>query len=315
MAIDLGLGGAALQPSPAAYFDRHADPDALDARRTWLACFVAQATSALSTRRPSPVPWDAHHEACLAALEGRGDAADALLGQIVRAVRLVQHIADELRLCQLTAFVDGNDYGTHAVLAALAREVDAWAAGVPPGLLAASPTLRVWRHVAMVYIHEVALHTPTNKAAFAAPFIPGRVAVEDFPRSAPIIPPLRDALGALVRHCHAVIDTTVAMDPGLVMSLPTFCFAPLVLYSLFVLVTALVAATGPTNTYGACFVDDVFRIEQCGRKLQRLTAQMKSLDPTLSCWTTRLFDATSWLEEWCKDYSAILQRYKTSLAH
>jgi len=101
------------------------------------------------------------------------------------------------------------------------------------------------------------------------------------------------------------------MDPALVLSLPTFSFAPSVIYSLFVLVTALAASTSPGNAYGQFLTRDRFQIEQCGTKLRRLTAGMKSLDPTMSCWTTRLFDATGWLEEWYNDYATILHRYET----
>ena len=111
-------------------------------------------------------------------------------------------------------------------------------------------------------------------------------------------------------------DVTTIHTAATALGLPTFGVAPLVLHALFVLVTALVAPTSPDNTYGACLAAaDGFRVEQCGRELQRLTAQMRTLDPTLSCWTTRMFDATNWLGEWYNDYSAILQRYKASLAH
>jgi hypothetical protein len=314
MAIDLGIAGFSLQPSPVAYFCRHEDPTSLEARRTWLACFVALSTSSISMRRPNTVPWNAHHQECLFHLETRGEPSDILLCQIVRITQLIQEISNHLCLCQLAIFVDGNDYSTYATIETLKNKVDAWAAQIPPSL-ASSQTLKVWRHVAMIHIYELVLHTPTNKASFAAPFIPGRIAIKDFPKPANIISPLKTALGAIIQNCHAVIDTAAEMDPALILSLPTFCFAPTVLYSLFVLVTVLVAATDPTNTYGQCLTKDGFRIEQCGWKLRSLTAYMKSLDPTLSCYTTRMFDATGWLEEWYNDYTAILRRYETNLAN
>ncbi|KAF2120025.1 hypothetical protein BDV96DRAFT_566565 [Lophiotrema nucula] len=313
MAIDIGIAGSSLQPSPVAYFSRHEDPTALDARRTWLACFVALSTSSMDMRRPHPFPWNAHHEECLLHLESRGEPSDILLCQIVRITQLNQEISNHLCLCQLAAFVDGNDYSTHATIETLKNKVDAWAAQIPPSL-ASSQTLKVWWHVAMIHIYEIVLHTPTNKATFAAPFIPGRIAVKDFPKPAKIIPPLKTALEAIVQNCHAVIDTAAEMDPALVLSLPTFCFAPSVLYSLYVLVNVLVAATDPANTYGQCLTKGAFHIEQCGLKLRSLTAYTRSLDPTLSCFTTRMFDATGWLEEWYNNYNAILQRYETNLA-
>lgn len=132
------------------------------------------------------------------------------------------------------------------------------------------------------------LHTPTNKASFTAPFIPGRITVKVFPTPKCIIPPLKAALGAIVYHCHPVIDTAVEMDPGLMLSLPSFCFAPTLVYACFILITASVGATDPANTYGQYITKDYFGIEHCGLKRHVMTAQLKSLDPTFSCYTTRL---------------------------
>jgi hypothetical protein len=314
MAIDLGIGGYSLQPSPAAFFCRHEDPTSLEARRTWLASFVALSSSSISMRRPNTVPWYAHHQECLLDLENNGDPSDVLLCQIVRIAHLIDEISSHLRLCQVGTFVDGNDHDTHLAIEILKREVDKWAAQIPSSL-ASSQTLQVWRHIAMIHIYELVLHTPTNKASFAAPFIPGRIPVKDFPRPTNIIPPLKSALQAIVQHCHAVIHIAADMDPALVLSLPAFCFTPTVLYALYVLVTTMVAATDPANTYGQCLPRDCFRIEYCGLRLRHMTACMLTLDPTMSCYTTRFIDATSWLEEWYNDYIAILQRYEMNLIH
>ncbi|KAF2866657.1 hypothetical protein BDV95DRAFT_598565 [Massariosphaeria phaeospora] len=314
MAIDIGIAGFSLQPTPVSYFSRHLDSTSLEARRTWLACFVALSTSAISIRRPNPVPWDTHLEECLLDLESRGEPTDMLFCQIVRITQLIQEISNHLCLFHIATFVDANDFSTHATIETLKNKVEAWAAQIPP-YLASSQTLKVWGHVAMVHIYELVVHTPTNKASFAAPFIPGRLPVKDFPKPATIIFPLKTALEGIVYNCHAVIETAAEMDPALVLSLPTFCFAPTVLYALYVLVTVLVAATDPANTYGQCLPKDSFRIEQCGFKLRSLTACMKEFDPTLTCWTTRMFDATGWLEEWYNDYNAILWRYEASLVN
>ncbi|KAI5238034.1 hypothetical protein E4T42_09078 [Aureobasidium subglaciale] len=306
MAIDLGIAGFSLQPSPAAYFDRLEDTTSLEARRTWLACYVALSTSSVSMRRPNTVPWNGHHEECLLYLESVGDTSDIFFCQIVRVTQLIQEISTQLHLSHLDTFVDGNDYSTHLTIETLKNKVDAWTAKLPPQFTA-SLTLKFWRHVAMVHVYEVLLHTRTNKSSFAAPFIPGRIPVKDFPMPANMIPPLSRALGALVYHCQAVVETVSDMEPGLVLSLPTFCFAPTVIYSLYVLVTALAASTSPANTYGQHLARTSFKVEQCALKLRRLTTSMQILDPTMSSWTTRFFDATGWLEEWYNDYATILQ--------
>lgn len=313
MAIDLGIAGFSLQPSPVAYFARHEDPSSLEAHRTWLACFVALETSSISIRRPSPVQWNDHHRECLSQLERQGDNLDLLLCQIVRITCLIQEISRELHLCDLPTFVDGNRYDTYATIENLKTRVDTWAAQVP-SCCASSQTLQVWHHVAMIYLYEVVLHTPTNKSLFAAPFLPGRIPVSDYPKPANIISPVKTGLEAIIHHCHGLINTAAGMNPALVLNLPSFCFAPTVVYALFVLVTALVASTDPKSTYSQFLVKDQFRIEDCGLTLQSMTLLIKCLDPTMSCWTSRLFDATGWLENWYNDYSAILLRYEETLA-
>lgn len=312
MAIDLGIAGQSFLPSPPAYFSHHEDSTSLDARRTWLACFVLSSASSLQVRRPHATPWDAHHEDCLAQLETHGLPSDILFCQIVRITQLIQEIADNLGLCRLGVFVDGNSYDAHSAMELLKDKVNTWAAQVPPSL-ASSQTLKLWHHAAMVYIHELALHTPTNKLWFAAPFVPERIPVNDFPKPISIIPPLGAALHAAVYHCHAVVDIAGEMDPTLALGLPTFCFAPTVLYSLFVLVTMFVAATDPANTYGENLPRDSFLIENCGMRLQSLNDRMKPLDPTMSSYTSRMIDATGWLKKWYNDYNVILERYRANL--
>ncbi|OAG12407.1 uncharacterized protein CC84DRAFT_1192601 [Paraphaeosphaeria sporulosa] len=283
------------------------------ARRTWLACFVALASSASSLRRPITVPWNAHHEECVSALESIGEPSDIFLCQLVRIQQLIQDIHDQLFLSQIAAFVDSSEFATYAAMSTLKNRVDAWAAQIPPGL-ASSQTLKVWYHVAMIFVFEPVLHTPTNKAAFVAPFIPGRIPINDFPKPTNITIPLKLALEGLVSNCHGVIDTVTEMDPSVLVNISTFSFTPLVLYSLYVLVTVMVSANDPANTYGQYVARESFRIEACGLKLRHLSASMKALDPTFSCYTTRMMDATNWLEQWYNDYTAILRRYEANLA-
>lgn len=312
MAIDLGIAGPGLIPSPVAYFDMHQNTTSLEARRTWLACFVALSTSSVSTRRTIAVPWNSYHEECLLELETSGDLSDLLLCQIVRIMRLIDEVSSLMCLCESAIFIDGNDYNTHAIINHLEAKIDAWAAQLPLDL-AFSQMLKVWYHVAMIHLYEVVLHTPTNTASFTAPFLPHRIVAKDYPKPAQVIPPLQSALKTLVKHCHAAIDTVAAMDPVLILSLPTFCFAPSVLYSLFVLVNLLVVSTDPANTYGRYLARGECRIEEYDAKLGHLMAQIKALDPTMSCYTTVLFNATSWLGQWYNDYTAILQRYEASV--
>jgi hypothetical protein len=308
MAIDLGIGGPSLMTTPISYMARLDDAESVEARRTWLACFVASAKSSISTRRPNPISWDSHLEGCLLFVESQGDISDLMLGQIARITKIIQDISDELQLCRMGVFVSGNEHATHATMEMLKSRVKAWMAQVPQFPEALRTLLEIWGHFAMVYIHEVVLHTPTNKTSFAAPFIPGRIATKDFPAPGIIIPPLGSALGELIRHCHAVVNTVITIEPAVILSLPFFQFAPTVVYSLYVLDTAFVASTAPGNTHHRVTANKVFGIKACNSKLNSIAVQLRALDPTLSCFTTRMFEAAGWLETWYDDYVAILER-------
>ena len=314
MAIDIGIAGFSLRPSPVAYFDKHEDPTSLEARRTWLACFVALSSSSKGLRRPNVYPWNSYHQDCLVFLKNNGEPSDLLLCQIVRIEQLIQEISSGLGIFCLETFVDGNDHNIYATVDTLKAKVDMWASEIPPSL-ASSPTLKVWYHVAMVLLYELVLHTPTNKPSFSAPFIPERIPYKDIPKPSNIILQLRTALQGLVYNCHAVVNAVAEMDAALVLNLPVFSFSPNIVYTLFVLVTAMVAATDPENTHGQCLSKESFHIEECSLRLGNLSSQLKALDPTFSCFTTRLVDATNWIGNWYTDYTGILQRYQNNLVN
>ncbi|KAJ1323865.1 transcriptional regulatory protein LEU3 [Microdochium nivale] len=348
MAIDLGLAGTSVQATPAAYFRRKEDPSTAESRRTWLACFLCMAAASVSTRRPIAVPWNDYHHECLLYLESLGGPSDLLLCQLVRVSVLTQEIATSLHMCSITTFLDGNTYTTHAIMDDLKARAATCAAQVlitsadgnhhhhflsdidpsifsitssaalspPPPPSHNSGLLRILWHVAMIYIHEPLFWTVTNMSSFTAPFIPGRIAVHDFARPTHPIPPLEAALPAIVTHCHAVVDIAAAeegLGPSTIVHLPSFCTAPLVTYSLYMLVNVLVATTGPRATYARYIPPETLRVGEYLAKLRGLNSRLRVVDPTMSCYTTRILDATGWLEQWYNDYVVIVQRFEASL--
>lgn len=56
--------------------------------------------------------------------------------------------------------------------------------------------LKISRHVAMIRLYGVTLHTPINRSSFAAPFIPGHMPVKDFLTTDNMIPLLSSVLKA-----------------------------------------------------------------------------------------------------------------------
>lgn len=346
MSIDLGIAGPHLRPTPAAYFRCQDNPTSTESRRTWLACFLCMAASSVSTRRPVAVPWSSHHHECLLHLETMGDPSDVLLCQLIRVSVLTQEVSTSLNLCDLTVFMDGNSYSTHAIMDDLRNRAANCATQLihgssrgsspqtpPAGSSSAAaltalasmfpfsqPTpmsgiLKILWHTAMIYIHEPLFWTPTNMSSFASPFIPGRIAVHDFARPAHPIPPLETSLPLIIQHCHAIVDIAHSeLAPSTIVHLPSFCTAPLITYSTYMLSCVLVSATGqPGGTYGLYLPRELLRVDEYLGKLRDLVARLKVVDPTMSCYTTRILDATGWLEQWYSDYVGIVRLFESSL--
>ncbi|KXJ87476.1 hypothetical protein Micbo1qcDRAFT_215854 [Microdochium bolleyi] len=314
MAIDLGLAGSSVQSTPAAFFRNKEDPSTAESRRTWLACFLCMAAASVSTRRPIAVPWNTYHHECVLYLESMGGPSDILLCQLVRVSVLTQEITTSLQMCNLTTFLDGNTYTTHAIM----DDLKARAATCAAQIFHSNAThfhghLILW-HTAMIYIHEPLFWTVTNMSSFTAPFIPGRIAVHDFARPAHPIPPLEAALPGIITHCHAVVDiATDQLSASTLVHLPSFCTASLVTYSLYMLVNVLVAATGPQRTYGRYIAREILQVDKYLGKLRALNVRLREVDPTMSCFTTRILDATGWLDQWYNDYVVIVQRFEATL--
>jgi hypothetical protein len=313
MAVDLGLAGGALIASPVSYFSHAGDTNSLEARRTWLACFVAMAGTATSLRRPLSVPWNPHHNDCLLHLERHGCASDRLLCQLVRVTKLIQDIAHRFSLYHLDVFVDANDPDVHRLMVAAKADVDVWKAQIPADL-AESPHMAFWYHVALIHVFEVVLHTPTNKASFAAPFIPDRISVKDFPAPEASTAIIGEILALIVSSCHAATQHAVDMGPEVVLGMPSFTFSPALIYARFILVNVLVAVSSPGNVYGRYVDPEAVRVQDRAKELAGLVDALKMFDPAMRNWTTRLTDATSWLSDWACDYMAILQRYQRQAA-
>jgi hypothetical protein len=215
-------------------------------------------------------------------------------------------------LCRLTDFVDPSNADVQSAMGILRAKVDAWAAENPRDIVG-SGLLQFWHHLALIYIHEIVLHTPSNKASFAAPFIPGKISVRDVPMPANVTLEVASFLDTIVENCQLAIREAAAVDPICVLCMPSFCFAPAVAYARFVLINLHVATTCPGNTYGWNVNLEKIQARESIRGLDSLGASLMIIDPTLSTYTTRIIDSTRWLDAWFDDYVAILERYEMNL--
>ncbi|CRK31825.1 hypothetical protein BN1723_014559 [Verticillium longisporum] len=197
MAIDIGIAGPQLVRTPPAYFSETENPTSLDARKTWIACFLAAASNSLCIRRPTIVTWTPYLEECIQCL----DKTDDCLAHMARIMKICNQIAGKLGLCDLTVYNSVED--ARDQMATLRGLVLAWHAQLPAAL-ASRPVFSFWREIAGLLIHEVVLHTQTNKALFAGPYVPGKIGVKDFAAPAKLSTEVVFTLQSLLKACHGL---------------------------------------------------------------------------------------------------------------
>ncbi|KAM0269266.1 hypothetical protein ACHAQH_009781 [Verticillium albo-atrum] len=307
MAIDIGIAGPQLVKTPPAYFSATKNPTSLDARRTWIACFLAAASNSLCIRRPPIVTWTPYLEECIQCL----DKSDGLLAHMARIMSICNQTASMLGLCDLTVYMSVDDAGDE--MAVLRGLVNAWYAQLPADL-AGHHVLRLWREIAHVHIHEIVLHTRTNKSLFAAPYVPGKIAVKDFAAPAELSSGVVLTLQNLLKASQGAIQIFSDMNPSMMLGVPSLSISPSVLHAHFVLVQAHVAVTGLNNRLGQILTPEDVAVSIYMQKLEDVAGVLDKIDPFLASYTTTFLQSSRWLRTWLNDYDAITRRYEASLS-
>ncbi|KAL9942665.1 hypothetical protein ACHAQF_006222 [Verticillium nonalfalfae] len=307
MAIDIGIAGPQLVRTPPAYFSETKNPTSLDARKTWIACFLAAASNSLCIRRPTIVTWTPYLEECIQCL----DKTDDCLAHMARIMKICNQIAGKLGLCDLTVYTGVED--ARDQMATLRGLVLAWHAQLPAAL-ASHPVFSFWREIAGLLIHEVVLHTQTNKALFAGPYVPGKIGVKDFAAPTKLSTEVVFTLQSLLKACHGAIQIFSDMSPSMMLGLPSLTIGPAVLHAHFVLIQAHVAVTGLHNSLGQISTPDQVALSSNMQKLEDVALILDTIDPFLASYTTTVLQSSRWLRTWLNDYDAITSRYVASLS-
>lgn len=310
MAIDIGLGGREFPGSPAVYFRRMDGHTDNDSGRTWLACYAAGCMNAINERRPAMVGWSKQHETSLRIVENNGRFEDRLFCQIILLIRLCEQVAKGLELCDFTAFHDINSASCQQKMAMLTDQFQKWKDSVSQELLG-HPMVRFWSCIFVILLHEVVLHTPTNKTFFVAPHVPPGLSVTDFPAPLVVTDIAATAMSNLITACHGAILACEDMSPEEVLAAPSMIFPPAVMYALKALVQVFITLHGPESTLGASpmISKEAICMRQYIDKVMAISKAVESITYIDSYWTGRILGASSWLNTWANDYEVILERY------
>jgi hypothetical protein len=142
MAIDIGMGrkykahktnGVGLWRDHAWRRSPYPDPETIEARRSWLACYFLCCNASMGLRRPNLIRWSSFMDDCLKVLENSPEAApsDKILCQWVRSQHIAEEIGTQFSMDDPVASVSIADSKVQISLKGFERDLENWNSQVP----------------------------------------------------------------------------------------------------------------------------------------------------------------------------------------
>lgn len=143
MAIDIGMGKRNKSPKGKDVglwrdhpWRRHPypDPESIEARRTWLACYFLCCNASMGLRRPNLIRWASFMGECVDVLETSPDAAptDKILCQWVRSQHIAEEIGTRFSMDDPGAVVSITDTNIQYALKGFELDLEKWSKNIPP---------------------------------------------------------------------------------------------------------------------------------------------------------------------------------------
>ena len=141
MAIDIGMGKRnKTQKSKAGLWRDHPwrrtpfpDPESIEARRTWLGCFILCCNASMGLRRPNLIRWSSFMADSVDVLETSPEAApsDRVLCQWVRSQRIAEDIGIQFSMDDPVATVNISDPKVQYALKRFEHDLEKWSNQIP----------------------------------------------------------------------------------------------------------------------------------------------------------------------------------------
>ncbi|KAE8444603.1 hypothetical protein EG329_014434 [Mollisiaceae sp. DMI_Dod_QoI] len=271
MAIDIGMGKKnKSQKAKAAGLWRdhpwrrtpYPDPENIEARRAWLACYFLCCNASMGLRRPNLIRWTPFMGECVEVLENSPEAAptDKTLCQWVRSQHIAEEIGARFSMDDPAANVSIADKNVQYALKGFEMDLAKWSQNIPPE--ADTPSLRVTEHVVNLYMHEVAMHVDHNVEEFKPPFTEDNLrGLGDNDQSLPLSAAHISALSVCLTSIDRIFETFLQFDVETIRCLPVANFVR-VAYAVVVLIKMYFAAATPNSELGKIINKDNMKVEQ-----------------------------------------------------
>lgn len=144
MAIDIGMGKRTKGPknkvSTGLWRDHpwrrtpYPDPESIEARRAWLACYFLCCNASMGLRRPNLIRWSSFTADCVQVLETSPEAlpSDKSLCQWIRSQQIAEEVGTQFSMDDPGATVTLADPKIQYALKGFERDLEKWSSQIPP---------------------------------------------------------------------------------------------------------------------------------------------------------------------------------------
>lgn len=143
MAIDIGMGKKnKISKSKAGGLWRdhpwrrtpYPDPESIEARRAWLACYFLCCNASMGLRRPNLIRWTSFMAECVDVLQTSSEAlpSDMALCQWVKSQQIAEEVGTQFSMDDPSATISIADPKVQYALKGFERELEKWSSQVPP---------------------------------------------------------------------------------------------------------------------------------------------------------------------------------------
>ncbi|PNS15673.1 hypothetical protein CAC42_4125 [Sphaceloma murrayae] len=273
-----GFGGPACDLPPGR-LTALVDSDSVEARRTWLACYYTCAALAMSLRRPNLIRWSNYMQECVETLESSADAlpSDRYFVEYVRLQKLCEDISNSFQMDDPSATaISISDPKVSYTLDVYEQKLKDWHDKLSEDAKAQAQLMFLYE-VAVLYLHEIAMHVNHNVDDFKLPFT--EEALRSGAQHSEVLTQRQMAsLEACLKSSQSIIRTYTGFGFEAAGNMPTLLFFVRCAYAIVVLIKMHMAVVTPGSEVAKIIKPEDVRVEEHMEMLWNLFSRMARFD-------------------------------------
>ncbi|KAI5369730.1 hypothetical protein Slin14017_G006090 [Septoria linicola] len=268
----------------------------VEARRTFLACYIISVGVSMSLKRPNIIRVSSYLRECLDYLETAPNTpdTDAQLVAWGRLVIIAEEISIAFRYGDPGDTVTIADLQTQMMLKDFQARLTAWDQSVPR-TCRGTGALRIMYHTARLYLFEVALHVDHSPEDFKAPYQMGVLQTVAYASAVPT-KVLAEAVAECVSGAHAILEAFLEVDAESLRAFPVFSFVR-ISFAAFILAKLSLSTASPNSRLAQVLDQSCLQVEHY---MNRAILHVRNVVGTTKGRVPSIFLALLFkLRQWC----------------